>query len=460
MPVVLVTLSPLLLLFRRRRFREAEGAWAYAAHAAQLESVRTSKRLLGVPATLEGWSGSFSVRLEHYREGRQRGTRVVVRGMRHWPDELSFRPESAATAIEKRLGQKEIVLGDPAFDDVIYLRGTPALALAVFDAQTRGLVASMARGYFRGAGAAAVLRLDATILCANQELQVLLPGQAFGETATTLAKLIPILLALARRLDRPKDLPERIAANAVDDPVVGVRLANYRMLLQQQADASKVRNTLLTGLRDPSEEIRLTAAVSLGREGYQALLALARDASDARAAQAIAALGQQLSLEQARGILDDALFKRRHASARACLEALGHIGGSGAITRLSQALDLKPDELAQAAAVALAATRDPAAEQPLVAALARGPSRLIVAAAEALGQLGSIGAVLPLEQAGARHWLDVGVRRAVRQAIALIQSRARGAAPGQLSLAGGEIGRVSLADDEDKRGSLSPVEDR
>ena len=68
--------------------------------------------------------------------------------------------------------------------------------------------------------------------------------------------------------------------------------------------------------------------------------------------------------------------------------------------------------------------------------------------------------MLPLEQAGARHWLDVGVRRAVRQAIALIQSRARGAAPGQLSLAGGEIGRVSLADDEDKRGSLSPVEDR
>jgi hypothetical protein len=49
-------------------------------------------------------------------------------------------------------------------------------------------------------------------------------------------------------------------------------------------------------------------------------------------------------------------------------------------------------------------------------------------------------------------------RGAGRQAIAEIQSRLAGAAPGQLSLAGGEAGALSLADGEPGRLSLAEDE--
>jgi hypothetical protein len=58
--------------------------------------------------------------------------------------------------------------------------------------------------------------------------------------------------------------------------------------------------------------------------------------------------------------------------------------------------------------------------------------------------VGTAAAVLPLKEA-ADGLFPGELRRAARQAVAEIQSRAQGAAPGQLSLAGGEEGRLSLA---------------
>ena len=68
-----------------------------------------------------------------------------------------------------------------------------------------------------------------------------------------------------------------------------------------------------------------------------------------------------------------------------------------------------------------------------------------VAAAQALGQSGTVAAVVPLREAAERGG---DLRRAARQAIAGIQARLAGAEPGQLSLAGGEAGALSLADGE------------
>jgi hypothetical protein len=71
----------------------------------------------------------------------------------------------------------------------------------------------------------------------------------------------------------------------------------------------------------------------------------------------------------------------------------------------------------------------------------------------ALGRVGTSAAVGPLREAEEG---DAEMRRAARQAIAEIQSRLAGAAPGQLSLAGGEAGALSLAEDERGRLSLAP----
>ena len=54
--------------------------------------------------------------------------------------------------------------------------------------------------------------------------------------------------------------------------------------------------------------------------------------------------------------------------------------------------------------------------------------------------------------------LDLELRRAARQAIAEIQSRAEDASPGQLSLAGTEAGQLSLAHDPAGQLSLPPGE--
>jgi hypothetical protein len=65
--------------------------------------------------------------------------------------------------------------------------------------------------------------------------------------------------------------------------------------------------------------------------------------------------------------------------------------------------------------------------------------------------VGTAAAVVPLREAEAR---DPSLRSPSRQAIAEIQARLGGAAPGQLSLAGGEAGQLSMVED-DETGRLS-----
>ena len=55
----------------------------------------------------------------------------------------------------------------------------------------------------------------------------------------------------------------------------------------------------------------------------------------------------------------------------------------------------------------------------------------------------------------AHHSGDGNFRRAARQAIAAIKSRAGSASPGQLTLAEGESGRLSLEDDSAGHVSLA-----
>ncbi len=101
------------------------------------------------------------------------------------------------------------------------------------------------------------------------------------------------------------------------------------------------------------------------------------------------------------------------------------------------------------AALALGATGILAAEAPLLEALERDLATTRIAAVQALGRVGGVAAVPKLRDAAERHASDGNLGRAVRQAVAEIQSRLAtvgGARPGQLSLAGGEAGQLSLVD--------------
>jgi HEAT repeat protein len=76
-----------------------------------------------------------------------------------------------------------------------------------------------------------------------------------------------------------------------------------------------------------------------------------------------------------------------------------------------------------------------------------------LAAAEALGRIGTAAAVLPLREAASAHPGDGVLRQVVRESVAAIRARLTGASPGQLALAEGASGHVSLA--EDPRGRVT-----
>src|SRR6185436_940945 len=201
----------------------------------------------------------------------------------------------------------------------------------------------------------------------------------------------------------------------------------------------------------PISKVRVRAAIELGDEGRGVLLMIAEKSSDdASCALAVSHLASTLSVERVRDILARSLRKGARAplyqTAGVCMEVLGH-RGAAPIDILARVMTEEKGELATAAAQALGATGEKAAEPPLLQALQSEDSGLREAAVTALGRIGTAAAVQPLQEA-AERWLDLGLHRAAHRAIAEIQSRIEGAAPGQLSLAGTEAGQLSLAESE------------
>jgi hypothetical protein len=366
--------------------------------------------------------------------------------------------------------RRDVLLGDNAFDETVTVQGPEALALALLDSDTRRGVASLIAGrldlpghpplWVSGRVSWGVLRLD----LADAVLQLRrvgsteeLPqaGDVYLDGEYQLPAVLLAAVDLGTRLLAPNDLPGRLAANLQSEREAGVRRRLLGMLLREFPESQATRAAVRTACHDPDAEVRLRAAIALGKEGRPVLLGVAggEGAADETAASAVAALRHALTLVEAKDLLRNALRTRRLLAARSCLDVIGRIGGGAAeaIPVLSRVLLVEANELGEAAAAALAATHDPAAEAPLLRALADGPAGRRRAAATALGRVGTRDAVQPLREAER----DSELRAAARQAIAEIHARLAGAEQGQLSLADGEPGRLSLADGEAGRLSLS-----
>lgn len=190
--------------------------------------------------------------------------------------------------------------------------------------------------------------------------------------------------------------------------------------------------------------------MELGEEGRETLRTIASRLStgDEPAARALDALGEGLTRERAETFLQRTLERKRFATARAAIRALGRIGGAEVVPPLAAALAEKDEETVAAAATALGESGAEEAEDPLLRALGRASRGLAASIADALGRVGSAAAVTPLRELASRHPLDLELRRAVRHAVAAIQSRLTGAIPGQLALAEGESGQLSPADQD------------
>jgi hypothetical protein len=435
--------------------------WREAAQAAGLSGVEESR------GALVGEAGPLRVRLSSYGSGAVYGTRITVSGP-GLPADLTVRPEGTDTVFQSVRGVREIEIGHDTFDAAAWVQGSPALARAVLDSATRRAIRALFQGrlerprlspfWATGRIDEGVLRVDVpevnppTVGERSEPVGGWAVGNDFVGGLNRLHEVLPAVLALARRLETPEDVPRRLAENLKSEPVAGVRLQVLVTLIREFPSHPATREALLAAREDPDAEVRLRAGIALGSQGRDVLLAVAsgEGAADETTERAVVALGWHLTTAEAQGILRSALRTRREATARACLGALGQRRGAEVVPTLAKVLAVEKPDLAVAAADALGATGDASAEASLLTALGSPHAPVRVAAARALGRVGTTAAVLPLKNAEVR---DSETRRAARQAIAEIQSRAAGAAPGQLSLAGGESGQLSLASEE--RGRLS-----
>jgi HEAT repeat protein len=438
--------------------------WREAARAAGVVGLESSA------GGLAGWAGPLRVRFSRYADSESSGTRIRVSGPA-MPAGLTIRPEGLASKVRGAGGAREVEVGHDAFDAAAWIEGNATVARAVLDASTRRALRALFDGRLERPGhtpfwasgclEGGVLRVDVPRSAPARGprlADVYEPGEdpsayVYLGGQEHLAEVLAEVLSLARRLATPEDVARRLADNLKTEPVASVRLQCLATLAREFADHPATGEALLAAREDPDAEVRLRAGVALGPKGRDVLLAIAggEGAEDATTERAVLALGYYLTTEKAQGILRNALRTRREATARACLRALGQRRGAGTVATLAKVVAVEKPELAAVAADALGATDDAGAEAPLVAALGSRHAKVRVAAARALGRVGTTGAVAPLKERESR---DGAVRAAARQAIAEIQSRARGAAPGQLSLAGGESGQLSLATGEAGRLSL------
>ena len=440
--------------------------WREAARAAGVVRLEPSEN------GLAGWAGPLCVRLSYYADSESSGTRITVSGPA-MPAGLTIRPEGLVSAIRGTRGVREVEVGHDTFDAAAWVEGDATTARAVLDASTRDALRALFHGRLEQPGRTpfwasgclegGVLRVDVPRSAPSRGPRLADdydPGEDSGAYVYIggqehLAEVLAEVLSLARRLATPADVARRLADNLKTEPVAAVRLQCLATLAREFADHPATGEALLAASEDPDAEVRLRAAIALGPKGREVLLAIAggEGAQDATTERAVLALGYYLTTAEAQGILRNALRTRREATARACLGALGQRRGPGVVAALAKVLSVEKPELAAVAADALGATADAAAEAPLISALDGPHAAIRQAAARALGRVGTTAAVLPLK---ARAACDRAVRAAARQAIAQIQARAQGAAPGQLSLADGEPGRLSPAPGEAGQLSLAP----
>lgn len=442
-PLVTIPLAlgaGVLGLMRARRNRRA-GKWRARAEECGLTEIQQRKRWGGFGPLTARWV-RHRVRIERFRRGKSvSGTRVVVDGV---APELLVRKEGFGTAIGKAIGTAHVTLGDTPFDDDAYVRGPEPLVRALLDAETRAALARAFEGTYADMHGARLSR-KATAEITDGELRAEF-RDGFAGSDEPQVPTLRALLELAARLVTPDALAPRLARVATADLFEDVRANTLALLAKDFADAPETREAMRAACDDASPAIRLRAGRWLDVEGRPTLqaLAVAPFVPDGCSAAAIDALGDALAEPHA--VLRSALDRSRVQTAQAVLLVLARAGAEHVGTIAPLLDDPRPD-VGAAAARALGATGSASVEDVLLRALDRDSEEVRVAVARALGAVGTARSVPALNEHPARGpWAS--------EAVARIQARLVGAAPGQVTLAGDDAGGLSLSDDAQGRVTL------
>jgi HEAT repeat protein len=439
----LATVAGLLTSARRAGERRARALLLQARH----EALRAAGA--GEVEASSTWVPQLSAEVGVLRLHLEELGQAHVRPSDPWP--LTLERETTGDALAKAvLGARELVTGDPAFDDAFHVTGPRLEARAALDAPTRAALLVLS--------CEALLTLDprgiVTIVHAPSPARA--DHRARAAFVERLTAVIQHSLTVARRLCAEEEPAQRLAEIVRTDPLATVRRACLGVLLRAFEDHEITREILPQACDDADPEVRLRAAIARGERGVPTLAALAddEDAPDVAVAAAVTALGSRSSLAQTCARLERARAAGREETARACVARLVSSGDPAVIAPLVALLRASPGSVSAAACEALVTLRATQAEGALREVLDHDDEGAVSAAARALGQLGSIASV-PALRAAEERAREHGTRLAAREAVAAIQARASGATPGQLSLATGDAGRIALTDDPTGRVALA-----
>lgn len=328
---------------------------------------------------------------------------------------LSLGREGFGSFFGKMIKGEDLEIGDPHFDDQVVIRGAEPIARALLDQVTRDAVL---RGVQEG-----ITVGDGKIEWRKSGAREQVPA------------IVDLVLELVARLTRPANAKALAAVARNDLPAV----ARGALLVMPPGEVRDALDREL--LEKGGPDLRLIAARRLGGVAAPAVAELV---VDARVPDALRAEGLQ--------------WLQRHAdatgAARRCLDRPEVASIALAIlASVEPAIDLPElrrltilgDPTLTQQALRHARRHGAAAEPLLVEHLASDSAQTARVAAEALAEVGTVSAVMPLRARIERLGLfDGALKSAALAAIEAIQGRV-GQAAGALTVVEGDDGRLSEA---------------
>ncbi len=402
----------------RRYAERLDAIWGEVA--ARLELRRPQKRLL------EGTFQGFQARVEYVpAKDTPPATRVVLSGERIAPG-VSISREGAFSGVRKAFTGEDVLVGDEAFDRLVHVQGPEDVALAALSADIRKPIQT-----WLGLGGAVQ---DGKLIC-------YLPNDETGPERIPAA--LEEVAGFARAL-AVASVASALQAGVEADPAAGARLRRLKALLDHHSGTPQAKQALVAAIGDRDPEVCLLAAQHQG--GARAAEALARIVLDAqvpeeRRAYAVQLLQLMHPWTVARPVMVKALYTRGAAVRRAAVRAVAKARDASLLDDVISMLPTEDEELAEALAGAFEAFGGPRAEKALIDLLAMSSPVALEAAAEALGNIGTVTAVEPL---GAL--VEKGpIKDVARDAVRAIQARLGDVAAGRLSVVGPGAGSGALS---------------
>jgi hypothetical protein len=421
----LAIVTALIVGGRAEGWRATKAAWSKAARELGFDY---SPGWLFTSGTISGQFEGLSLEIA-VESGEDSSTHFSIDGWGEWSPNLTIGPNRGWLALGSE--GKHILLNDPAFDEEIKLLGDEEEVVALMDAETRQAIRTFIAHGGRMSWGQLTLRRNA----------VLKESGEIVEQARS-------LMHLALRLNRRAPVRQSLLANVQTDGVPAVRARNLQLLVDKFGNSEEAKRAVEAAFGDRDPYVRLLGASSergeRGMASFQAIAADLRAPVDVRV-MAIERLVSLFKYESAKTLVARALAAPERPLNRVAVVACGAAGDASQLDRICALATIGDAALTEDVATALGKLGDKRAEATLVGLLGHETTAVRIAAAAALGLVGSVDAVEPLFLLGKGLLGNPKLREVSRDAICRIQSR----------LGDAEAGRVSLASVDEAAGAVS-----